>query len=307
MIHPPELPASQLAWARDRMAPAELAPRQRCRVWARFRRRPLAVAGAVVIIGLVLVALTAPLLTRVGLVEDPLRNVGHYDARPGGQFLLGTDRNGRDMLARTVYGARVSLSIGILLQLVNVAVGGTIGLVAGYLGGHADNLLMRVTDLVYAFPSLLFVLVVAAVLGPGYWHIFLAIGLVTWPYLARLVRAQVLSLKERPYVLAARAVGTRRPKLVIRHILPHCLAAVVVTATFAIPEAIFVEAFLSFVGVGLPPLAPSWGTMLNQGFGAVLSRPHEVFVPAAAIAITTMSFALVGDGLRDALDIRMRG
>ncbi len=307
MIHPPEFPTSQAAWAPDRMAPAELAPRQRGRVWARFRRRPLAVAGAVVILGLVLVALTAPLLTGVGLVEDPLRNVGHYDARPGGQFLLGTDRNGRDMLARTVYGARVSLSIGILLQVVNVAVGGTIGLVAGYLGGHADNLLMRVTDLVYAFPSLLFVLVVAAVLGPGYWHIFLAIGLVTWPYLARLVRAQVLSLKEQPYVLAARAVGTRRPKLVIRHILPHCLAAVVVTATFAIPEAIFVEAFLSFVGVGLPPLAPSWGTMLNQGFGAVLSRPHEVFIPAAAIAITTMSFALVGDGLRDALDIRMRG
>lgn len=303
MIHP-ELSARG-AWGPGGVARPELAPRELGRVWERFRRRPTAVAGALVILCLVVVALAAPLLTKVGLIDDPLRNVGRYDARPGGQFLLGTDRFGRDMLARTVYGSRVSLSIGILLQVVNVVVGGAVGLVSGYLGGRVDNLLMRLTDLVHAFPSLLFVLVVAAVLGPGYWNIFLAIGLVTWPYLARLVRAQVLSLKEQPYVLAARAVGTRRPKLVLRHILPHCLAAVVVTATFAIPEAIFVEAFLSFVGVGLPPLAPSWGTMLNQGFGAVLSRPHEILIPAAAIAITTMSFALVGDGLRDALDIRL--
>lgn len=251
-------------------------------------------------------AVAAPVLAHFGVIKDPLQSLGNYDARPDGQFLLGTDRFGRDMLSRTIHGARISLSIGILLQVVNVIIGGTIGLTSGYLGGRVDNLLMRFTDLVYAFPSLLFVLVVAAVLGPGYWHIFLAIGLVSWPYLARLVRGQVLSLKEQQYVMAARASGTRSRKLVIRHILPHCLAPVIVTVTFAIPEAIFVEAFLSFVGVGLPSLTPSWGTMLNQGFAALLSRPHEVLVPAAAITITAMSFALVGDGLRDALDVRMR-
>lgn len=262
--------------------------------------------GATVIVCLILVALCAPLLTSMGLLKDPTTNVGGYNVRPNGHFLLGTDRFGRDMLSRTLYGARVSLSIGIFLQVANLAIGGTIGLVAGYLGGRMDNLLMRFTDLVYAFPSLLFVLVVAAVLGPGYWHIFLAIGLVSWPYLARLVRGQTLSVKEQPYVLAARATGARPTKIVLRHILPQCLAAIVVTLTFAIPEAIFTEAFLSFVGVGLPPLAPSWGTMLSQGFGAVLSRPHEVLVPAVAIALTTLSFALVGDGLRDALDPRSR-
>lgn len=301
MIPSPVSPDLDGDWASSQMERSH-----RDRVWARFRRRPLAVGGVLVIGCLVVVAIAAPVLTDLGLMKDPLQSVGNYDARPSGQFLLGTDRFGRDMLSRTIHGARISLSIGILLQVVNVIIGGTIGLTSGYLGGRADNLLMRFTDLVYAFPTLLFVLVIAAVLGPGYWHIFLAIGLVSWPYLARLVRGQVLSLKEQQYVLAARASGTRPRKLVFTHILPHCFAPVIVTATFAIPEAIFVEAFLSFVGVGLPPLAPSWGTMLNQGFGALLSRPHEVVVPAAAIAVTAMSFALVGDGLRDALDVRMR-
>lgn len=255
---------------------------------------------------LITVAIVAPLLTRIGLIRNPLQNVGRYDAPPSATFLLGTDRFARDILSRTIYGARVSLSIGVLLQVANLAIGGLIGLLAGYVGGRADNLLMRFTDLVYAFPSLLFVLVVASVLGPGYWHILVAIGLVSWPYMARLVRGQVLSIKEQQYVTAARAVGTRPTRILLRHIVPQCLAPVIVTFTFAIPEAIFAEAFLSFIGVGLPPLTPSWGTMLNQGFGAVLSRPHEVLVPAIAIAVTTLCFAVVGDGLRDALDPRAK-
>lgn len=272
--------------------------------WARLRRRRLAMAAMVTIGCLVIAALAAPLLTRWGVIDDPLRNVGRYDAPPGGQFLLGTDRFGRDMLSRTIYGARISLSIGVLLQVANLVIGGTIGLVAGYAGRRTDNLLMRFTDLIYAFPSLLFVLVVAAVLGPGFWNIFVAIGLVSWPYLARLVRGQVLHIKEQQYVLAARATGAGPARIVLRHVVPQCLAPVVVTLTFAIPEAIFAETFLSFVGVGLPPLVPSWGTMLNQGFGALLSRPHEALVPAAAIAVTTLSFAVIGDALRDALDPR---
>lgn len=276
-------------------------------VWRRFRRHRMALVGLGVV-GLVAVAaVAAPLLLRLGALPDPnALSTGPGSAPPGPGHLLGTDRLGRDLLARTLYGARISLSIGVLLQVVVLAIGGTIGMLAGYVGRWVDNLLMRVTDAVYAFPNLVFVLVMAAVLGPGYWNILIAAGVAGWPFLARLVRAQVLWVKEREYVEAARAAGGGPARIALRHVVPNAMGPVIVTLAFGVPGAIFIEAFLSFIGLGVRPPTPSLGTMLNEGLQAVLAAPHEALVPAVTISAITLAFNFIGDGLRDAVDPRMR-
>lgn len=275
--------------------------------WRHFRSNRPAVIGLVFVIVLSLVALAAPVLTALGVLGDPLAlDYERTSTPPSASHPFGTDALGRDLLSRAVYGARVSLSIAVLLQVVVLVIGGAVGLVAGYAGGRPGNLLMRLTDVMFAFPDLLFVLVIASVLGPGYWKMFLAVGFVSWPYMARLVRGEVLSIKERDFIDAARASGTRPAKIVLRHIVPNSLGPVIVALTFGIPSAIFLEAFLSFVGVGIRPPTPSWGTMINQGYQAIFAHPHQVLVPAVAVSLTTLSFNFIGDGLRDALDPRMR-
>lgn len=286
--------------------PSEHRPLRR-HTWRRFRRNRMAVVGLVFVVVLSLVALAAPLLAALGVLADPLAlDYDELSAPPSVAHPLGTDGLGRDLLSRAIHGARVSLSIAILLQAVVLVVGGAIGLVSGYAGGRMDKLLMRLTDVMFAFPDLLFVLVIAAVLGPGYVNLFVAVGIVSWPYLARLVRGEVLSIKQRDFVEAARASGTPGWKIVLRHVVPNSLGPVIVALTFGIPSAIFLEAFLSFVGVGIRPPTPSWGTMLNEGYQAVFAHPHQVLVPALAVSLTTLSFNFVGDGLRDALDPKMR-
>lgn len=273
--------------------------------WDRFRHHRPALAGAGVVTCLVLLAVAAPVLTRVGLLADPLRlDTSSTNAGLGVHHLLGTDYLGRDLLSRTVYGARVSLFIGVLVQFIVLGIGGTIGLAAGYFGGRTDNLLMRFTDIMFAFPDLLFVLVIASVRGPGYTSIFIAIGLVSWVFLARLVRGEVLTINQQAYILAARASGSRQAKIILRHVVPNALGPVIVTLTFGIPAAIFIEAFLSFVGVGMRPPTPSWGVMINEGYQAIFAYPNQVLAPAAALSLTTLSFNFIGDGLRDALDPR---
>jgi oligopeptide transport system permease protein len=276
-------------------------------VWRRFRRNRLAVAGAVVVAILVLDAVFAGLLVQIGLVQDPIRQ--HVElslSGPSAQHLLGTDYLGRDTLSRLMFGARISLAIGILVQGIYVVIGGTIGLVAGYSGGRTDNLLMRFTDIWYAFPDLLFVLVLVSVFGPSLLSIFAAIGIVNWVGLARLVRGQVLSIKEKEYVESARAVGSSSFKIVLRHLVPNALGPVIVTLTFGIPAAIFLEAALSYIGVGIQPPTPSWGVMIQDGYQAIYASPWQVAFPGIAIAITMLAFTFIGDGLRDALDPRMR-
>ena len=276
-------------------------------VWRRFRRNRLAVAGAVVVVILVLDAVLAGLLVQIGLVQDPIRQHVELSLRgPSAQHLLGTDYLGRDTLGRLMFGARISLTIGILVQGIYVVIGGTIGLIAGYSGGRTDNLLMRFTDIWYAFPDLLFVLVLVSVFGPSLLSIFAAIGIVNWVGLARLVRGQVLSIKEKEFVESARAVGSSSFKIVLRHLVPNALGPVIVTLTFGIPAAIFLEAALSYIGVGIQPPTPSWGVMIQDGYQAIYASPWQVIFPAAAIAITMLSFTFIGDGLRDALDPRMR-
>jgi oligopeptide transport system permease protein len=276
-------------------------------VWRRLRRHRVAMVGLVVVLLLVALALVAPLLTDLGVVAHPLElDTENTNAGMSGEHLLGTDYLGRDLLSRAIYGARVSLAIGVLVQVVVLLIGGTVGLIAGYFGGRIDLILMRFTDVMFSFPDLLFVLFVASVLGSGFWNIFVAIGLVSWVFLARLVRGEVLVIKEQDYIMAARATGTRPGKVILRHVVPNSLGPVIVTLTFGIPATIFTEAFLSFLGVGLSPPTPSWGVMINEGYHAIFTYPNQVVAPALAISLTTLAFNFLGDGLRDALDVRTR-
>lgn len=224
---------------------------------------------------------------------------------------LGTDYLGRDVLARIIYGARTSLFIGITAPLIYVLFGLIYGGLSGYLGGRLDNALMRFADFVIALPFLLFMILfkVAFGIGPGESGIMpmlIAMVLLSWPATARLVRGQVLQIREEPYIQAARLMGARTPYLIYRHMMPNVMGVLLVSLTFAIPSAIFTEAFLSFIGMGVVPPTPSWGSMCNDGIRTMLSHPHELIAPAAFISITVLAFNLLGDGLRDALDARMR-
>jgi ABC-type dipeptide/oligopeptide/nickel transport system permease subunit len=287
-------------------------PEQQIGLWTdalqRFRRNRLAIAGAALVVLLVIVAFGSPLLVHFGIIHDPLKqDVDFIESGPGQNgFLIGSDELGRDTLARLLYGSRVSLAVGILVQAIILPIGLLIGLTAGYFGGRIDNLLMRFTDIWYAFPDLLFVLVVVSVFGPSLLTIFGAIALVNWVGLARLVRGQVLSIKEKEFIEAARSSGSPPAKLILKHLLPNSLGPIIVTLTFGIPNAIFLEAVLSFLGVGIQPPTPTWGQMVFDGYEAIYANPTSVVFPALAIGFTLLAFTFVGDGLRDALDPRMR-
>ncbi len=224
---------------------------------------------------------------------------------------LGTDYLGRDMLARLMAGARVSLFIGIGAPLIFVIFGVTYGSIAGFVGGRVDQLMMRFADFVVALPFLLFMIVfkIAFGIGPGESGVFpmlVAMVVLLWPATARLVRGQILQIREQGYIDASKLLGAKTPYLVFRHMIPNTLGVVLVTLTFAIPSAIFTEAFLSFIGMGVAPPTPSWGSMSNEGIKTMLTTPHELIFPAMLISLTVLAFNLLGDGLRDALDARMR-
>jgi len=282
--------------------------------WIRFRRNRLAVAGLVVVIILVVMAFGARLPGTPGglwkilhLAGDPFtQDVTNTYALPSLQHPMGTDILGRDLMARVFYGASISLTIGIVVQFLILFIGGSIGMAAGYFGGWIDNLLMSFTDIMFAFPDLLLVLVFVAAFGPSFWSIFIALGLVYWTNLARLVRGQVLSIKEKEYVEAAIITGTSPLKLIWKHLVPNSLGPVIVTLTFGIPAAIFTEAALSFLGIGIRPPEPSWGVMIEDGYAGIFADPLQVIFPAIAVAFTMLSFTFIGDGLRDALDPRMK-
>jgi oligopeptide transport system permease protein len=245
-----------------------------------------------------------------GLVASP------GDAPVGSQIRLeshplGTDYLGRDMLARLMWGARTSLFIGLFAPLLYVSIGLAYGGLAGYIGGRTDNVMMRFADFVIALPFLLFMILfkIAFGLGPGESGVgpmLMALVLLSWPATARLVRGQVLQIREEAYIAAARLMGASAPYLVSRHMLPNVMGVLLVSLTFAIPTAIFIEAFLSFIGMGVVPPTPSWGSMCNDGIRTMLSHPHELIFPALFISVTVLAFNLLGDGLRDAMDTRMR-
>ena len=284
--------------------------------WQRFRRNRLALAGAALIALLILAAVSAPLFVHFGLLQPPNKlDVGNIEAGVGqAGHPFGADELGRDTLSRLLFGSQVSLSVGILVQFIILPIGLAIGLSAGYFGGRVDNILMRFTDIWYAFPDLLFVLVVVSVFQQYTFGnvlaqmlmIFGAIALVNWVNLARLVRGQVLSIKEKEFIEAARSSGSAPLKLILKHLLPNSLGPIIVTLTFGIPQAIFLEAVLSFIGVGIQPPQSTWGRMVNSGYDNIYVNPSSVVFPALAIGFTLLAFSFVGDGLRDALDPRMR-
>ena len=267
--------------------------------WRRLLRNKLAMGGLIVIACMVLIALFGDVLP---LPDPTFQYPASSYARPSADHLLGNDQLGRDLLSRLVHGARVSLAVAVFAQAIILAVGLTVGGMAGYFGGRIDNWLMRFTDVFYAFPDLLFVIIITAALGASLTNIFLAIGLVNWTDLARLVRGQLLTLRERDFVSAARSLGAPAPRIIVNHLLPNAAGPVIVRLTYGIPQAIFTEAVLSFIGLGVRPPQASWGTMIQEGNQAIFSAPHLVLFPAIAIALTMLAFNFLGDGLRDALD-----
>jgi len=271
--------------------------------------------GAALVLLIALAAIFAPLLAphdpaeqfRDGLTPDgqPVPSTLSTEGSP--RFILGTDANGRDLLSRILHGARVSLLVGVLANALAIAIGTSIGSVAGYSGGWVETLLMRFTDVMMAFPTLLLAMTLVAILKPSLWIIIVVIGLVYWTWIARVVYGQVVALRDRDFVTAARALGVSHPSILVRHILNQLVPTLVVWGTLGIATNVMIEASLSYLGIGVQPPTPSWGGMIQQGQSFYRTAPWLVIFPGLAIMVTVFAFNLLGDGLRDALDPTLRG
>jgi oligopeptide transport system permease protein len=308
----------------------------------RLSRNRAAVVGGAIILLLILMAVFAPLIAikpfdlQVLLDQNKVPawlvsifpSMGPY-AKFSSEYPLGADYVGRDLFSRIVYGARVSLTVAFIGPLISLIIGVVYGSISGYFGGRVDNIMMRIVDVLYAFPSLLFIILLMAFfrstisdIQPGtfaYWinkldesvggllFIFIGIGLTAWQTMARLTRGQVLSVRQKEYIEAAQTIGVSNMRIMFRHILPNILGPLIVAETLAIPGYIATEAFLSFIGLGVNPPTPSWGSMISDGSRAIRTYPNQAIFPALALAITMFAFNFLGDGLRDALDPRLRG
>jgi peptide/nickel transport system permease protein len=284
--------------------PRPPAPGNAARAWRQLRRNRAALAGLIIVGALVLVAIFAPLLASYNPYAVSL------DERlqpPGAGHLLGTDELGRDVLSRLLYGARVSLWVGLVTVLLAGLIGVSGGLAAGYLGGYWDVVVMRLVDVFLAFPVIILAIAIVAVRGPGLTNVLLALALVYWTTYARVARGVVLALREEEYTWAARALGASAPRIMLRHLLPNAVAPLVVLASLGMGTAILAEAALSFLGLGIQPPEASWGSMLNAGMQFLRDAGFLSTFPGLAIFVTVLGFNLLGDGLRDALDPRLRG
>lgn len=270
-----------------------------------FRQWETAVGGAVAVV-VIAAALLAPHIAPYHYAAQDTAP-GHQNAPPSPAHPLGTDDLGRDVLSRLIYGARVSLAVAFGVQLVDLVVGVVFGVISGYYGGRADQVIMRVTDVMFAFPDLLLAILIMAIAPPSLLNVFLALGVVSWPTMARLVRGQTMSLRGQDFVEAARATGASDARIIVRHILPNLLGPVVVTMATGVASIILAESTLSFLGIGVQPPYPSWGSMVSTGMATFRSYPLQVLFPALTLAVTVLAFNLLADGLRDRLDPRMRG
>ncbi len=296
--------------------------------WRQFRRNRLAMAGLIFLLCLTFVAIFAPVIAPHNPVQSDLRVAGKYrqaawiqveDPKRTGDwsYPLGTDGNGRDVFSRLVYGTRISLVVGFIPMAVIMLIGIPVGLAAGFIGGRTDNLLMRITDIVYAFPALLFFIIMQISLGDtdigrllnGLVLFFITLSIINWTGVARLVRGDTLSLKEKEFVEAARASGASSWRQISRHIFPNALGSIIVAGAFIVPGAIIAEAVLTYLGIGLrpdvsldAPFPTSWGQMIQAGQTAYRNQPWLLIAPSLAVALITLAFTFVGDGLRDALD-----
>ncbi len=270
------------------------------RLW---RENKLASASAIVIVLFILAAIFAPLLTPYTFDGMDLL---HRLAPPSKEHLLGTDEAGRDVLTRLLYGARISLLVGIVPTIISMLVGAVLGIIAGYNGGWVDTLIMRLADIMLAFPSMFLAMVIMYTLGDGMINIFLALALVNWASVARIVRSETLKLRESEYVEAARSIGVKRVVIMLRHIMPNCIPSLIVLFTLNIPSAILSESSLSFLGIGIKAPQASWGLMVNTGRQFLYSQPWLSLSPSIAIMLIVLSFNFLGDGLRDVLDPHLK-
>jgi peptide/nickel transport system permease protein len=277
-------------------------PARSSRLWRALRRTPVALIGGTTVALVILVALLGPVLAP----RDPVAQIAKPLLPPGGEYLAGTDEFGRDELSRLIYGARISLYVGVLAVLLALALGGTAGVVAGFAGGWVDDAVMRVMDLLLSMPPLVLAIAITAVLGPSLTNVMLAIGIVYSPTFARVARGPTLAVVRRPYIEAARAIGAPALVIVVRHVLPNIMAPILVQATVSLSTSILTEAALSFLGLGTQPPTASWGLMLSAARQYMLIDPWIAVLPGAAIALTVLGFNLLGDGLRDVLDPHLR-
>ena len=271
--------------------------------WQKLRRDPLAMAGIVVIILMILLAIFGPLI-------QPYTYDGQdYSAinqTPNAQHWFGTDKFGRDLFVRVAYGARISLTVGFAAAAINMVIGVLYGGISGYVGGSVDMVMMRIVDIISAIPSLLIIILVMVFLGANMKSILIALCLTYWIGTARQVRGQILSIKNQDFALAAKVIGESDFQILLRHLVPNSMGPIIVTVTFLIPQAIFYEAFLSFIGIGISVPVASWGTLANDSLANMNLYPHLMLFPAVAISITMFALNFIGDGLRDALDPRLK-
>ena len=269
------------------------------RGWQQMKHNKLALWGLGIVIVMTVLALFGPLLTPYSYAGQDLTMA---NAWPGPEHWFGTDSLGRDLFVRVLYGARISLSIGLVASLINVFIGVLYGGFAALSGGRTDRIMMHIVDVLYSIPMLLYVILLMVVFKPGLINIYLALGIAYWLNMARIVRGQILSLKQQDYVMAARSCGASTWQILRRHMIPNCVGPIIVTLTLSIPDAIFTEAFLSFIGLGVSAPMASWGVLASEGINSMRSFPFQLLFPAIALCLTMLGFMFLGDGLRDALD-----
>lgn len=271
--------------------------------WRRLKMNKLAMGGLFFVIFITLVAIFGPMLSKYNYYSQDfaIQNQG-----PNGTHWFGTDNFGRDIFVRILYGARISLTVGYVASILNLTIGVLYGGIAGYFGGWVDNVMMRIIDILYSIPTMIYVILLMTVMGAGLKSIIIALAISYWVGMARIVRAQVLALKQQEFVLAARTLGASNTRILLRHLIPNSMGPIIVTLTLSIPSAIFTESFLSFIGLGVSAPMASWGTLTSEALQVYLIYPYQLFFPAGAICLTLFAFQLLGDGLRDALDPKMR-
>ncbi len=271
--------------------------------WRRLKKNKLAVISLIFIIIITLLAIAIPAFSKYDYATNDLVASNQW---PSSQHWFGTDQLGRDMFVRVMFGARYSLIIAFVASILNFIIGILYGGISGYVGGAADNIMMRIVDILYSIPMMIYVIIIMSILGAGLSSIIIALAISYWLSMARIVRGEVLQLKSQEFVLAAKVLGASNRRILLRHLIPNCIGPIIVTLTLLIPQAIFTESFLSFIGLGLSAPKASWGTLASDAMQGLCVYPYQLLFPSLAICLTILAFNLLGDGLRDSLDPRMR-
>ncbi|MDP4176871.1 MAG: ABC transporter permease [Bacillota bacterium] len=271
--------------------------------WNRLKKNRLAMVGLIFVILITLAAIIGPYLSKY---DYRTNNLMISNEGPSNSHWLGTDQFGRDIFTRILYGARISLTVGYAASILNVVIGILYGGISGYFGGLVDNIMMRIVEVVYAIPMTIYVILLMVIMGAGLKSIIIALTISYWVDMARIVRGEILQLKQQEFVLAAKTLGAPDRRILIKHLIPNCLGSIITTMTMSIPSAIFTESFLSFIGLGVSLPQASWGTLASDALQGYTVYPYQLFFPALAISITMLAFNFLGDGLRDALDPKMR-